>query len=123
MSWASAIKERPAPQRVAPPPGPAPFPTENVDWSRLVTLDFETYYDQDYTLSKLSTSEYIRDPRFKAQMVGIKIARKPTKIYPAARVKSALLSIPWATHSLLAHHAQFDGFILHNLYRIHPKKF
>ena len=27
-----------------------------IDWNRVVTLDFETYYDQNYTLKKLSTS-------------------------------------------------------------------
>jgi hypothetical protein len=29
----------------------------------IVTLDFETYYDKDFTLSKLSYSEYVRDPQ------------------------------------------------------------
>jgi hypothetical protein len=100
----------------------APVEPEPVEWARLVTLDFETYYDSEYTLRKLTTSEYIRDPRFKAQMVGIKIGTGPTKVYPAAKIKSALAAIPWATHSLLAHHAQFDGFILSHHYGIHPKK-
>jgi len=93
-----------------------------IDWQRLVTVDFETYYDSDYTLRKLSTSEYIRDPRFKAQCVGIKIGNKPTKVYPHNKVKEALQSIPWATHSLLAHHAQFDGLILFEHFRVSPVK-
>ena len=121
MSWASAIKERPAAKHAAPV-SPASFPAEVVDWARLVTLDFETYYDADYTLNKLSTSEYIRDKRFKAQMVGIKIGDKPTKIYPHARIASALRAIPWWTHSLLSHHTQFDAFILSHHYGIQPKK-
>lgn len=120
MSWASAVKERPA--QTPAPFIPTTFPTEIINWDRLVVVDFETYYDQDYTLSKLSTSEYVRDPRFKAQMVGIKIGRKATKVYPAARVRTALKSISWTTHSLLAHHAQFDGFILSHHYGIQPKK-
>ena len=28
------------------------------------TLDFETYYDQEYSLSKMTTEAYVRDPRF-----------------------------------------------------------
>lgn len=99
------------------------FPLSVVDWTRLVTVDFETYYDVDYTLSKLSTSEYIRDSRFKAQMVGIKIGRKPTKWYPHAKVKAALQAINWGTHSLLCHNTQFDGFIMSHHYGIVPYKY
>lgn len=120
MSWASAVKERPAAKPVALVP--LTFPTEVVDWARLVTLDFETYYDTDYTLNKLSTSEYVRDPRFKAQMVGIKIGTGPTKIYPHAKVAAALRKISWATHSLLSHNTAFDAFILSHHYGIQPKK-
>ena len=98
------------------------FETEAIDWARLVTLDFETYYDQDYTLSKLSMSEYIRDPRFKAQMVGIKVGRKPAKYYTGARIATALKAIPWVTHSLLCHHTHFDAFILSHHYKIQPKR-
>lgn len=91
-----------------------------IDWERLVTVDFETYYDDNYTLRKLSTSEYVRDKRFKAQMVGIKIGSKATKWYPATKIKTALAAIPWATHSFLGHHAQFDGLILWERYGISP---
>lgn len=91
-----------------------------VDWERLVVVDLETYYDDTYTLKKLSTSEYVRDPRFKAQMVGIKIGSKPTKWYPAGKIAAALRSIPWATHSFLGHHSQFDGLILWEKYGISP---
>lgn len=122
--WTSAIKDRPAPAaKAAASAASFPmFPTEVIDWDRLVTLDFETFYDADYTLSKLSTSEYIRDPRFKAQMVGLKIGNRATKIYPAARVRAELKKISWETHTLLCHHAQFDAFILSHHYGIQPKK-
>jgi hypothetical protein len=120
MSWASAVKERPAAK--TPEFTPIDFETEPVDWSRLVTLDWETYYDQDYTLSKLSTSEYIRDKRFKAQMLGITIGNKPVKIVTGARIAAELRKIPWETHSLLCHHTQFDAFILSHHYKIFPKK-
>ena len=121
MSWHSAIRKikyEAAASFIRPE-----FATAVVDWNRLVTVDFETYYDVDYTLSKLSTSEYIRDPRFKAQMVGIKVGRKPTKWYPHAKVKAALQAINWGTHSLLCHNTQFDGFIMSHHYGIVPVKY
>ena len=39
----------------------------------LITLDFETYYDRDFSLSKLTTEEYVRDHQFEVIGVGIKV--------------------------------------------------
>ena len=39
----------------------------------VITIDFETYYDKVYSLSKLTTEEYIRNPQFEIIGVGIKI--------------------------------------------------
>jgi hypothetical protein len=39
----------------------------------LITLDFETYYDNKYSLKKLTMEEYIRDPKFQVIGVGIKV--------------------------------------------------
>ena len=44
---------------------------------KLITLDFETYFADDYTLSKMTTEEYVRDPRFKAHLVGLKEGEDP----------------------------------------------
>ena len=93
MGWGSAMKK--AAQPVIRAARAVEYELAQIDWDRLVTLDFETYYDQDYTLKKMSTSEYIRDPRFKSQMVGIKIGRKPTKTYTGARLVMALRAINW----------------------------
>ncbi len=37
------------------------------------TLDFETYYDQEYSLSKMTTEDYVRDSRF--EVIGLAIKR------------------------------------------------
>lgn len=120
MSWKSALKKQPASSRPNSDFARPVVPQHTPDWARLVALDFETYYDQDYTISKLSTSEYIRDPRFKAQMCGIKVGNGKTRIIPAAKIRAELGKINWATHSLLCHNTQFDGFILSHHYGIHP---
>ena len=81
--------------------------------SKTVTLDFETYYDNNYTLRKLSTSEYIRDSWFAVISVAIKIGDGDTKVYFGTRdVAKALDAVDWADTNLLAHHAHFDGLIL-----------
>lgn len=117
MGWASAVRNAPVAHVFARPQ----IEQHVVDWSRLVQLDFETYYDADYTLKKLSTSEYIRDKRFEAIMVGIKIGNKQTKVVPGPKIRDELSKINWATHSLLCHHTQFDAFILSHHYGIQPK--
>jgi hypothetical protein len=121
MGWASATRN------IFVPPKPVfkrpEFPIEKVDYAKLVSLDFETFYDDDYTLSKLSTSEYIRDPRFETLMVGIKIGNRKRVVIPGPKAKAALKAVDWSTHSLLCHNTQFDGFILSHHYGIVPKKY
>jgi DNA polymerase len=120
MTWTTALRKQKAVATSTLGFSRPAIPQHTPDWARLVSLDFETYYDVDYTLSKLSTSEYVRDPRFKAQMVGIKVGNGKTRIIPHAKIKTELAKINWSTHSLLCHNTQFDGFVLSHHYGIHP---
>lgn len=88
---------------------------------QIVTLDFETYYAKDYTLSgKINTSEYIRDDRFHAHGVGIKIGNGKTLWYTGKNIGLALREIDWARSALLAHNTAFDGFICSQVYDVKP---
>lgn len=91
-----------------------------LDPEQIITLDFETYFDKDYTLRKQATSEYIRDERYKSQCVGIKVGLDDVIWIPDVHVEEALHSIDWANYALLAHHTQFDGFILTDRYGLRP---
>ena len=87
----------------------------------VVTLDFETYYDQDYSLSKMTTEEYIRDPRFEVIGVGVKVNDHPTDTYSGSNPEKFLKSLDYSDKAILAHHAHFDGAILSWHYGIKPK--
>jgi hypothetical protein len=39
----------------------------------IITIDFETYYDKAFSLSKLTTEQYVRSPYFEVIGVGIKL--------------------------------------------------
>lgn len=88
---------------------------------QIVTLDFETYYDKDYTLSgKMNMSEYVRDDRFHAHGVGIKIGNGKTLWYTGKNIPLALREIDWSKCAMLAHNTAFDGFICSHVYDIKP---
>jgi len=87
---------------------------------QLVTLDFETYYDVGFSLSGLTTEEYIRDDRFQVIGVGIKIAESETYWYTGDQVREELNKIDWKNSALLCHNTQFDGGILSFRYGIVP---
>ncbi len=87
----------------------------------IVTIDYETYFDQEYTLSKsMNTSEYVRDERFEAYLVGIKIGNGPTQIFTERDVIPALKQIDWSKHAFLAHNTQFDGLVTVEALGINP---
>jgi DNA polymerase len=89
---------------------------------QLVTLDFETYYDVGFSLSGLTTEEYIRDPRFQVIGVGIKINDDITRWISGTHnaIKQELDQINWKESILLCHNTQFDGGILSFTFNIIP---
>jgi len=87
-----------------------------------ITLDFETYYDREYSLRKLTTEEYVRDKRFEVIGLAIKIGDRPTIwIEGAVRVKSFLSEADFSGCAILCHNTMFDGAILDWLYDVRPK--
>lgn len=86
---------------------------------RLVTIDFETYYAPDYTLSKMTTAEYIRDPRFQTIGVGLRQGAKQTWL-EHDEFKKLAATVDWSQFAILCHHAHFDGLILGHHYGVRP---
>lgn len=91
----------------------------------IVTLDWETYYAADYslTLKRYNTSSYVRDPQFKAQCVGICDGRKDAVWYAPEDLERALKKHAVASRPLAAHNAAFDGLILSEHYGVVPPFF
>ena len=89
---------------------------------RLVVLDFETYFADDYTLSKMSTEAYIRDPRFEAHGAAVKWSPSvEARWYDEPHLRWVLAQEDWSDVALVCWHMQFDGFILSHHYDVHPK--
>lgn len=89
---------------------------------KLITLDFETFYDQDYSLRKMTTEAYIRDPRFEVIGCSVKFGRAPTDWMAAykGRLETVFRKIDWSNYAVLAHNTRFDGSILEWRYGIRP---
>lgn len=88
----------------------------------IITLDFETYYDKDYSLSKITTEEYIRDPRFEVIGFSYAINQGPIQWFTGdmQAVREQLYALPWEDSLLLAQNTAFDGAILHWVFGIKP---
>ncbi|HEX8838280.1 MAG TPA: hypothetical protein VF748_15160, partial [Candidatus Acidoferrum sp.] len=91
---------------------------------KIVTVDFETYFDDDYTLKKLTTEEYIRDPRFEA--LGCAVYDPPNSNWFLPDQMKELCEA-WRSQqrngikiTVLAHHAHFDGLILNEHFDFRP---
>ncbi len=91
---------------------------------RFVTIDFETYYDQEYSLSnpKLSTEGYVRDPRFEVILVGVKIDNETPYWVTGTKKQIAqhLDSLQLEVCAVNAHNMMFDGLILAIHFGIFP---
>ena len=79
---------------------------------KTIYLDFETFYDVQYTLTKMSTAQYINHADFKVWGVGIKVENEETEWFSEDETPSVLEQIDWDNTSLVCHNTLFDAYIL-----------
>lgn len=87
----------------------------------LITLDFETYFDVKFSLTKMTTMEYVQHDLFKVWGVGIKINHDETQWYGEDETEDALRCLDWSSATLVCHNTPFDAFILTQYYKLIPK--
>ena len=92
-------------------------------YDRILTIDFETRWSKaDYTLSKMTTEEYIRDNRFTAFGACIHEygSTDPIRWVTGSELPAYFSSVDWGRTAVLAHNAQFDIAILEWVYSCRP---
>ena len=93
-------------------------------YDQILSIDFETVWDRKtgYTLSVMTTEEYIRHERFHAfgACVHVYGSDEPTEWVRGRDLPKYLQQYDWGRTAILAHNAQFDVSILGWEYNIHP---
>jgi len=87
----------------------------------IVTIDIETFYDKEFSLSKMTTEAYIRDPRFEVIGVGIKVNDYPCDWYSGDNPGKFIRSLDYRKRAILCHNTAFDGAILSWHFGIRPR--
>lgn len=89
----------------------------------MITIDFETYYSREYSLTRLTTEEYVRDPQFQVIGVAVKVNSEPAEWFSGSLEETAewLAHFDWRNHFVLAHNAMFDAAILTWVFGQKPK--
>ena len=89
----------------------------------ILTIDFETYYAVDFSLTKVTTEEYIRDDRFEVIGVAVQIDDGKPEWFSGTfeDTKTWLERFDWDNSFGLAHNAMFDAAILSWRFGLKPK--
>ncbi len=78
----------------------------------IITLDYETVFDSEYSLAKMTMQEYILDDRFEAVMLGLKVNDGETQVAAGTKAIAKLLNkVDWDNAMLVAHNAMFDAAV------------
>jgi len=88
----------------------------------IIVCDFETYYSKTYSLSKLTTEEYIRGDEYETIGVSVKVDDAPAQWFSGSpqETKNWLWQFEWGKAMVVAHNAMFDAAILNWRYDIRP---
>jgi len=89
----------------------------------MITIDFETYYATDYSLTRLTTEEYVRGDQFQVIGIAVKVNDAPAEWFTGTHDETAewLAQFDWGNHFVLAHNAIFDASIMTWVFGQRPK--
>jgi len=92
---------------------------------KLITTDFEAYWDTHHTLSKMSPTEYVMHPDTEIISVSIKHGDNPTYVvFGEENIREHLQAIDWSDVLVVGHNMSgFDAMILAWRFGITPKMY
>jgi hypothetical protein len=90
----------------------------------VITVDFETYYDKDYSLSKMQTDAYINDAQF--EIIGVAVVKneEPAVWFSGSDLETIgwlNSNFDWENSAVRCQNTLFDGYILTQHCGIKPK--
>lgn len=88
----------------------------------ILTIDFETFYSTEFSLTRLTTEEYVRDDRFEVIGVSVQKDLEEPQWFSGTheQTKAWLEQFDWSNSFGLAHNAMFDSAILSWNFGIKP---
>ena len=89
----------------------------------IITLDFETFYSREYSLSKMTTEEYVRGDQFEVVGVSVQVNDADPVWFSGSALDTHqfLAQFDWGNSLALAHNAMFDAAILTWKFGFKPK--
>ena len=90
----------------------------------ILVADFETYYDSEYSLRKMTTEAYIRDDRFEALTLSLQhySGKEIRTLRGPDEIARGVARMPWERIILILQNAAFDAGILSLRYGVTPYK-
>jgi hypothetical protein len=90
---------------------------------QILTIDFETFYSRTYSLSKMTTEEYVRGDEFQVVGVSVQVDNGEPEWFSGSDQETLrfLQKFEFDKNLALAHNAMFDAAILTWHYGIKPK--
>ena len=90
---------------------------------KILTIDFETFYSQEYSLTKMTTEEYVRGEEFEVIGVSVQVDDGEPQWFSGTMsdTEEWLKQFDFEGNYALAHNAAFDGAILSWVFGRKPK--
>ena len=89
---------------------------------KIVTLDFESFWSVEHSLTKMNPIAYVMHPETEIISCAVKVNDSPTQVYFGNNIGPALDAIDWSDALVVGHNMSgFDAMICAWIYGITPK--